>query len=165
MMQSTRVWLSLGSNIEREKNIKAAVSTLQRMFGHLILSSVYEGEAVGFQGAPFFNLVVGVETDRGPLELVALFRGIESDQGRKRGTDKFAPRSIDIDLLTYGDQVIQSDQLSLPRDEITRYSFVLLPLAEVAGEERHPLTGLSYRELWQRFDQASQPLQPVNIDL
>ena len=160
-----RVWLSLGSNIDREENIRAAVRTLRRVFGRLILSSVYEGEAVGFQGPPFFNLVVGAETERGPQELIELFRRIEQDQGRCRGVDKFAPRTLDIDLLTYGDQVIQLEKVSLPRDEITRYAFVLLPLAEVAGEERHPLNGLSYRELWERFDQTSQPLWRVDLEL
>ena len=161
-----RVWLSLGSNIDREKNIRAAVVALKGVFGELILSPVYEAEAVGFPGGPpFLNLVVGAETEQGPLELIELFRRMEAEQGRRRGADKFAPRTLDIDLLTYGDQVIRLGEVHLPRDEITRYAFILLPLAEVAGEERHPLSGLSYRELWERFDRASQSLWRVDLEL
>ena len=160
-----RVWLSLGSNIERKANIRIAVRGLRRLFGQVIVSPVYESEAVGFQGPAFYNLVVGAETDREPWDLVQLFRRMETDQGRCRGSDKFAPRTIDIDLLTYGEQVIRSADISLPRDEITRYAFVLKPLAEVAAEEIYPLNGLTYRQLWENFDQDAQPLRQVELAL
>ena len=85
--------------------------------------------------------------------------------GRVRGANRFAPRTLDIDLLTYGDQVIQDDDIEVPRDEITRYAFVLRPLAEVAGEEIHPQTGLSYRAMWEAFDCSGQSLRPLEFEL
>lgn len=76
-----------------------------------------------------------------------------------------SPRTLDVDLLTYGDFAGEAGGSALPRDEILRYAFVLGPLAEVAGEEIHPVLGHSYRELWNAFDQTVQPLTPVPFDL
>jgi 2-amino-4-hydroxy-6-hydroxymethyldihydropteridine diphosphokinase len=91
-------------------------------------------------------------------------RAIEDAHGRTRGGDKFAPRTLDIDLLTYGDSVLNAGPLRLPRDEILKYAFVLGPLAEVAGAERHPVDGRNYAELWAAFNQAAQPLRPVEFE-
>jgi len=161
-----RVWLSLGSNIDPESNIRSAVESLRRIFGSLVLSSVYSGEAVGFDGAPFLNMVVGLDTELAVSKLMERLRGVEDRQGRIRNDkDKNSPRTIDIDLLTYGDLPLQAGRVVLPRDEITRYAFVLMPLAEVAGDEVHPLTGLTYGELWAAFDKTRQTLNPVELDL
>lgn len=160
----TRVWISLGSNIEREHNIRAALHDLQREFGPLQLSRVYESEAVGFPGDAFYNLVAGVDTEMPVAALIETFRAIESAHGRTREEGGFSSRTLDIDLLTYGDQVVDQAGVHLPRDEITRYAFVLLPLSEVAGESCHPELGLTYRELWSRFDHASQKLWAVPFD-
>ncbi|MBA1330900.1 2-amino-4-hydroxy-6-hydroxymethyldihydropteridine pyrophosphokinase, partial [Candidatus Endoriftia persephone str. Guaymas] len=89
---------------------------------------------------------------------VLKLRWIEEKNGRQRESDKFAPRTLDVDLLTYGDVVVDEPGLQLPRDEITRYAFVLLPLSEVAGDEIHPVTGQSYRELWRAFNAPEQRL-------
>jgi 2-amino-4-hydroxy-6-hydroxymethyldihydropteridine diphosphokinase len=157
-----RAWLSLGSNIDRERNIRGALRDLAAEFGELVVSRVYECEAVGFDGDPFYNLVVGIDSERPPLELARAMRAIEDAHGRTRGGNKMAPRTLDIDLLTYGDRVLDEGGLRLPRDEILKYAFVLGPLAEVAGAERHPLDGRSYAELWSVFDQTAQPLRPVD---
>jgi 2-amino-4-hydroxy-6-hydroxymethyldihydropteridine diphosphokinase len=161
----SRVWLSLGSNIDRERHIRGAVQALRETFGELIVSRVYESESVGFKGGAFFNLVVGFDTERPPQELCRFFRTIEAAHGRERCGEKFASRTLDIDLLIYGDQTIKQGKVEIPREEITQYAFVLLPLAEVAGDERHPVLGMSYRELWQGFDGAGQVLEPVEFDL
>ncbi|MES9877975.1 MAG: 2-amino-4-hydroxy-6-hydroxymethyldihydropteridine diphosphokinase [Candidatus Sedimenticola sp. PURPLELP] len=159
-----RIWLSLGSNIDRDANIRGALSELERHFGALVISRVFESEAVGFEGDPFYNLVVGIESDSSIDELMVVFRGIESMFGRVRGGDKFASRTLDIDLLTYGDLVLKDDRLELPRDEILKYAFVLQPLAEVAGDELHPAEGRTYAGLWAAFDQPEQKLWPVAFD-
>ncbi len=157
-----RVWLSLGSNIDRQRHITQALLDLKAQFGELVVSRIYESEAVGFDGESFYNLVVGIETGLPVETLAQQLRGIEDANGRVRSGDKYTPRTLDIDLLTYGEQVIDTPKLQLPRDEITRYAFVLLPLSEVAGEEMHPLIGKSYQALWDVFDDADQRLWPVD---
>ncbi|OOZ37209.1 2-amino-4-hydroxy-6-hydroxymethyldihydropteridine diphosphokinase [Solemya velesiana gill symbiont] len=159
-----RIWLSLGSNIDREANICGALQALDRHFGPLVISRVFESEAVGFEGDPFYNLVVGLESESSIDDLMGVFRGIESDFGRVRGDDKFAARTLDIDLLTYGDQVLADGGMELPRDEILKYAFVLQPLSEVAGDERHPVEEKTYAELWQAFDASGQKLWPVEFE-
>ena len=158
-----RIWLSLGSNQARESSLRGAVRMLRETFGPLVLSTVYESAAVGFVGEPFLNLVVGAETDL-PVEAVQQrLRQIEDAHGRVRGGDKFCPRTLDIDLLTYG-ELVRPD-LDLPREEIVHHAFVLGPLAEVASRERHPVLGRSYAELWAAFDQAAQPMRRAELEL
>ncbi len=156
-----RAWLSLGSNIDPKHRIPAAIEVLREQFGELVVSPVYESEAVGFSGDNFWNLVVGIETRLPATELAQRLREIESEHGRVRGAEKFSSRTLDIDLLTYGHRLIDGEGVQVPRDEILRYAFVLLPLSEVAPDERHPVTGLTYREHWERFDAAGQPLWRV----
>ena len=152
------MWLSLGSNIDPRRQIPAALESLKRHFGELVVSPVYESRAVGFSGDNFHNLVVGVETKLTPRELAGALRHIESLHGRVRSAEKFSSRTLDIDLLTYGDRVIDEPGVQVPRDEILRYAFVLLPLSEVAPDERHPVNGRTYRALWADFDATDQPL-------
>ena len=146
-----RVWVSVGSNIERERHIRAALEDLRERFGELVISPVYETESVGFAGDPFYNLVVGFDSELPPGQLHALLRTIEARHGRERSGGKFASRTLDLDLLTYGDAVTDEGGKALPRDEILRYAFILAPLADVAGGERHPELGETYRSLWQRY--------------
>ncbi len=156
----TRVFVSLGSNIEPEQHIRRAISALRETFGGLRVSSVYRSAAVGFEGRDFLNLVVGFDTDR-PVEAIALaLRQIESLLGRVRGGPRFSSRTIDLDLLAYGDQVIERGPLRLPRDEITRYAFVLRPLAEIAGERVHPVLGRPYSLLAEELD-----VEPKDIEM
>ena len=153
-----RVWLSLGSNVDRERNIRAAVAQLSDIFGELVISPVYESEAVGFEGSPFFNLVAGIETQLDVDEIVSRLHAIEKRQGRVRGESRFTSRTLDIDMLTYGSEIIAQGKTKLPRDEITHYAFVLRPLADVAGGEIHPITQCTYQELWVGFSDESQSL-------
>lgn len=146
-----RVWVSVGSNIDRERHIRAAIQELHTLFGELVISPLYETTAVGFDGDAFLNLVIGFDTGLPPARLHALMREIEARHGRERVGGKFAARTLDLDLLTYGNAVTDEGGKALPRDEILRYAFVLAPLADVAGDERHPELGESYRSLWQRF--------------
>ncbi len=156
-----QVYVSLGSHIERRRNIRHALEQLHERYGPLTYSDVYESEAVGFDSDPFYNLVVGFGTDEAPREIQETLHAIESASGRLR-SGELAARTLDLDLLLYDDAVIDEPGLSLPREDITRYAFVLRPLAEIAGDARHPLSGERFSDLWAAFDADSQPMRRVD---
>jgi 2-amino-4-hydroxy-6-hydroxymethyldihydropteridine diphosphokinase len=160
---SQRIWLSVGSNVDRKANVTGCIKALRDEFGELITSRVYENASFGFEGSPFYNLVVGFDSNLSIDQLTQIFRKIEADHGRVRGGPKFAARSLDVDLLTYGDEVVKRSSLELPRPEILEYAFVLGPLAEVAGDEVHPVIGETYSKLWDRFDKNDHVLTPVDL--
>jgi len=150
-----KVYISIGSNIDRDKNILASLKALENNFGKLTISSIYESEPVGFTGDAFYNLVVGFNSELGAKEVAKLLRQIELDNGRARDSQKFSARTLDLDLILYDDLIINDGRLQIPRDEIERYAFVLEPLAEIAPALKHPISHLSYAELWQKFDKAN----------
>ncbi len=160
-----RVYVSIGSNIDKEANIRSALAALRQKFGKLLLSSVYQSQAVGFEGDDFHNLVVGFDTHTTPAQIAQSLRGIEDEHRRDRATQRFGPRTLDLDLLLYDDLIVDQNGLQLPRDEITQYAFVLCPLAEIAGELRHPRMGKPLRELWEDFQRVcgSGDLQRVEL--
>ncbi|MCF6252197.1 MAG: 2-amino-4-hydroxy-6-hydroxymethyldihydropteridine diphosphokinase [Methylococcaceae bacterium] len=160
-----QVWLSIGSNMDRERSICGAVKSLRDAFGELVLSSVYESKAVGFDGDPFYNMVAGLGTALSARSLNGRLREIEERHGRVRGGVKFSSRTLDIDLLLYGNAVINEGEIEIPRNEIMQYAFVLLPLAEVAGELKHPVNGCTYQKLWDAFDPGQQRLWRVELNL
>lgn len=154
------IYISLGSNIERERHIRAGLDALQAEFGELQVSRVFESEAVGFAGRPFYNLVVGAQTTL-PLEVLCQrLRAMEFAHGREPDAKKFAPRTLDLDLLLYGSLVCETP-VALPRGEILTNAFVLWPLAELAPTLRHPSDGRTLGALWQAYDKASQRLSPI----
>jgi 2-amino-4-hydroxy-6-hydroxymethyldihydropteridine diphosphokinase len=155
------VFVSVGSNVERERNIGSALQALHAHFGPLLLSGVYETEAVGFTGAPFFNLVAGFHTDAPPRATAEILSNIESEHGRARNSERFAPRTLDLDLLLYGEMVADEPGIQLPRPEIGSYGFVLEPLAEIAPDLKHPRTGESYWQMWDTFRGSSLPARAV----
>ena len=159
-----RVYLGVGSNIERERYIVAGLDALQGLFGDLALSSVYDSAAIGFEGQPFLNLAVAVETDLGVGELARTLRHVECEHGRPPNASRFSARQLDIDILTYDDQVGLIDGVELPRGEILENAFVLCPLAELAPQRRHPVLGQTYAALWEAYDQLSQPLVKVEFE-
>ncbi|MBA4500934.1 2-amino-4-hydroxy-6-hydroxymethyldihydropteridine diphosphokinase [Marinobacterium marinum] len=159
----TRVYLGLGSNRERERYICAALDALAERFGKLCISSVYESESVGFKGSNFYNLVVGLDTGLGVAELSACLKGIEDDNGRDRTGPRFSARTLDIDILTYGDRKQPESGVQLPRDEILHNAFVLRPLAELAPDVCHPVLGDTYEVLWQQYE-YEQVLWPVDFE-
>ncbi|UZE95880.1 2-amino-4-hydroxy-6-hydroxymethyldihydropteridine diphosphokinase [Alkalimarinus alittae] len=156
------VYVSIGSNIEPELHVTAALDALQDHFGELQVSSVFESESVGFDGDCFLNLVVGFNTALAVGELSLLLKRVESENGRVKNAPKFCSRTLDIDILTYDEQVGNIDGVSLPRSEILENAFVLWPLAEVAGNKVHPQILKTYAQLWQAFDR-SQKLKPVDF--
>ncbi len=160
MNAAATVYISIGSNIEREPHITAALDALALTFSDLDISTVYESEAVGFDGEHFLNLVVGIQTTHSVAELSRIFKKIEADNGRRRDQPRFSARTLDLDILTYGDCTGNVEGVQLPRGEILKNAFVLKPLAEIAPEAVHPLVGKTYRQLWQAYDR-DQKLWPV----
>ncbi|GAA5317598.1 MAG: 2-amino-4-hydroxy-6-hydroxymethyldihydropteridine diphosphokinase [Candidatus Pelagadaptatus aseana] len=157
------VYLSLGSNIQRYRHLTAALDALCDQFGELTISPVYESEAVGFDGDHFLNLVVGIETALPVGELSAVLKAIEDDNGRDRSCPRFSGRTLDIDILTYDQVTGEVDGVDLPREEITENAFVLLPLADIAGDAVHPLIDRRYGDLWRDYDR-NQKLWSVDFD-
>lgn len=161
-----RVYVSIGSNVDREANIRSAVAALRRCFEHVVLSAVFETDPVGFEGENFFNLVAGFDTEMGVEDVAAALADIEQQHARRRDGPRFGPRSLDLDLLLYNDVVMNAGRVRLPREDITKYAFVLGPLAEIAGAERHPVSGRTYDELWAAFEpRARDSLRRVNLRL
>ncbi len=158
-----RIYISLGSNIDRERNTRSGVLALQRRFGRLELSSVYESDAVGFEGDAFYNMVIGCDVDEDVQGANHALAVIEDAHGRDRSGPRFSSRTLDLDLLLYDELVLDDGALRLPRDEILKNAFVLWPLAEIAPERVHPVVGKSYAELWADFDKSRENLRPIEF--
>ncbi|MEP4485971.1 MAG: 2-amino-4-hydroxy-6-hydroxymethyldihydropteridine diphosphokinase [Halioglobus sp.] len=156
-----RVYLGVGSNIDRERYITAGLDALAELFGDMDISPVYDSEAIGFEGHPFLNLVVGVNTDLTVAELAKQLRDIEFEHGRPENATRFSSRQLDIDILLYDDIVGVIDGVELPRGEILENAFVLRPLADLVPEERHPERKQTYFELLDSLDAPGQSLVKV----
>ncbi|MCK9505659.1 MAG: 2-amino-4-hydroxy-6-hydroxymethyldihydropteridine diphosphokinase [Porticoccaceae bacterium] len=158
-----QVYVSIGSNIDRDRHITACLDAMAQCFGTLELSPIYESEAIGFGGDNFYNLVAGFHCERPVGELSTLLRTIENDNGRRRDGPRFSSRTLDIDILTYGQATGVVDGVKLPRDEILENAFVLWPLANLAPDVMHPLVGSTYGQLWQAYDKQRQHLWPIDF--
>ncbi len=151
------VYISVGSNIEPEANLQLACRGLASRYGELTLSSVYRCEAVGFEGDDFLNMVVGFSTTEEPAEIVKYLEQLHVEAKRVRLENPFSPRSLDLDLLLYGDLIRPAQKL--PHDDIEKYGFVLGPLAEILPDLCHPVTGISMRDAWEGFDKSLHPME------
>lgn len=155
--------LSIGSNINAAQNIRAAMKELRLKFGNIACSTVFESEAVGFEGDNFLNLVGLIDTEIKLGDIVLSLKQLEDKLGRDRSQAKFSGRPIDIDILIYGNEAGTEQGIALPRPEITHNAFVLQPLAEVLPNQIHCLSGVSYAQLWNEYDKASQKLWPIDF--
>jgi 2-amino-4-hydroxy-6-hydroxymethyldihydropteridine diphosphokinase len=142
------IFVSIGSNLEPRKHIAMALEALRDRFGDLQLSPVYETDAIGFNGQAFLNLVISLESDELPNKIKKIFKEIEADLGRIKRESSFSPRRIDLDIILYGDAVIDEPGLDLPSKEIDKYAFVLQPLADLAPEMLYPGREVSFVGLW-----------------
>jgi 2-amino-4-hydroxy-6-hydroxymethyldihydropteridine diphosphokinase len=159
-----RVYIGIGSNIDRENSIRGGVRELTAHYGPLTLSPVYESKALGFEGGNFFNLVAGFDSAESVERIKEVLAEIESRLGRVRGVERYSARTLDLDLLLYGDMVRHDGQVDLPHPDIRRYAFVLCPLADIAPDWRHPETGLSYARMWQQFGAGKQEIWKADFD-
>ncbi|HEY1492283.1 MAG TPA: 2-amino-4-hydroxy-6-hydroxymethyldihydropteridine diphosphokinase [Steroidobacteraceae bacterium] len=155
------VYVAAGSNIEPQHNLARAVAELARSFPGTRFSPWYQNHAAGFSGDDFINLVAGFSTQQPLAEVLARLHAIETLCGRPRDAPRWAPRSMDLDVLLYGDLVCDEASVKLPRPDLLKRAYMLGPLAALAPEVRHPTAGLTIGELWRRFDQAAHPLQQI----
>lgn len=162
------VLISLGSNVEKEKNISAALHALEAQSAIKIkaVSSIYETAAVGADGNPsdqedFHNAAVLIETDLTVNQLRSTLRAIEEKLGRVRTIDKFAARPIDLDIALYGDAVVNLEGSQIPDPDIVRYPHVVVPLANVAPAWIHPLTGDTLAQIAQRL--ANSKTEEISV--
>jgi len=152
-----KVYLSLGSNLgDRAKNLHDAVAALRNAGVQVVrISSLYETEPVDYLHQPWFlNCVVEAETELASLDLLRALRGIEPQMGSKKLIAK-GPRLIDIDILLYGNEVIDTPELQVPHSRMHLRRFVLQPLAEIAPNARHSVSGLSATEMLDRTPDKS----------
>lgn len=151
-MDGTTVFLSLGSNLgDREGNLRAALRGLGPEVRIQSISSLYETAPAGVKEQPdFLNLVVMGETALRPHQLLAHLKAIEQRVGRT-ATYRWGPRIVDVDIILYGDLVLETPILTIPHREMARRAFVLIPLAEIAPDYIHPRMGLAIADLARRI--------------
>ena len=145
--KNIKVFVDIGSNINREENIQSCVNQLRQDFSGIVFSKAYESESLGFDGDPFINITAGFETDLGYPDLKFHLKNIENKHARERSrSNKYISRTLDIDVLLYGNQVLQPEY-DVPRSEILKFPFVLFPLAEIAPDVIHPQQKVAISEL------------------
>jgi 2-amino-4-hydroxy-6-hydroxymethyldihydropteridine diphosphokinase len=150
----TRVYLSLGSNIEPEKNLRAGIDELRARFGEIAVSPVYRFPAVGFEGPDFLNLAVAIDTNLDANVLNDWLHDLENRHGRSRDVPRFSSRTLDIDIVLYGDTVTSGPgNLQIPRSEL-QHAFVLQPMADIARDIAHPVSKRTIDELWRSSKEA-----------
>jgi 2-amino-4-hydroxy-6-hydroxymethyldihydropteridine diphosphokinase len=158
-----RVYLSLGSNQEPHHYLPVAIKELRARFGDIAVSPAYRSAAVGFDGADFVNLAVGLDTDLSPTELNDWLHALEDRHGRRRDVPRYADRTLDVDIVLYDDLVTQGPgHLDIPRKEL-KHAFVLKPIADIAPDIRHPISEKTMRELWASFPVENEPLVAIEL--
>ncbi len=154
----SRAYLSLGSNLEPEQHLRAAIDALRERFGEITVSPAYRSQSIGFDGADFVNLAVGLDTDLSPTSLNDWLHALEDRQGRRRDGPRYSDRTLDIDIVFYDSLVLEGEgHLQIPRHEL-QHAFVLRPMADIAPQFRHPVSGKSMAQLWAAFEPEREPL-------
>lgn len=156
-----RAYLSLGSNVDAERNLRSALGALRARFGDLVASTVYRFPAVGFDGPAFLNAAAVIASDLDPQALNVWLHALEDAHGRDRSGPRFGDRPLDIDIVFYDDLILSgAGRLQLPRDEL-RHAFMLRPLAEIAPDFVDPRSGRTLAALWADSPERDVPCVPV----
>ncbi len=163
-MTTTPVYVAAGSNVAPIANLRRALDVLDRHFAPLTVSRAYANAAVGFEGDDFINLVVGFRTGLTVDRVIERLHEAEAACGRERLAPKWAPRTMDLDILLFGDTVCAEPGLTLPRPDLLKRPYMLGPAAEIAPATVHPIERRTLGELWRRM-QATQAhaLRPVDL--
>ena len=144
----TRVYLSLGSNVDPEENLRLGVAALREKFGDVAVSPTYRFPAVGFDGPDFLNLAAGIDTDMSVAALNDWLHALEDRHGRRRDVPRFSNRTLDVDIVLFGDKTLRGPgNLEVPRKELMQ-TFVMQPLADIALDAVHPILRCSIGDLW-----------------
>ena len=157
-----RVYVAIGSNLERQKHIEKALSLLGALFGPLQLSKVYESSALDPSQGNYYNLVVSCSTIERPESITQTLKSVERQLGRRADETKLGRVTIDLDLLIYGDEIFESTQFSLPSRDIGEYAFVLKPLCDIAPNVRDPVSGELYASMWEAFADKKSIIKDVS---
>jgi len=159
----TTVLLSLGSNVQPRRHLHAAVAALAERFGAIAISPAYRTAAVGFDGPAFLNNAVAIETDLDLDTLDAWAHALEDRHGRDRSGPRFSDRTLDIDVVFYGDLIVEGPgHLRIPRPEL-KHAFVIKPLADIAPDFVDPVSGLTLAALWRAHRQFGDTFEVVEL--
>ena len=158
-----RVFVAAGSNLEPEKNLARACADIKHSWHDAVFSRAYRNVAVGFDGPDFINLVLGFTTPQ-PLDaVIARLHAIETQCGRPRFAPKWASRTMDLDVLLFGDRVEKTADYTLPRPDLLKRPYMLGPMAEIAPEVMHPTANKTIGQLWEEFERDGHAMTPVEL--
>jgi len=157
------VYIAMGSNVEPESNLTKAARQLAQEFPDVRFSSWYRNAAVGFSGHDFINGVAGFSTQLAPAALLERLHAIELLCDRPRDAPRWAPRTMDLDILLYGDMRCDEPGVILPRPDLLKRAYMLGPLAELAPQVVHPDSGLTIGEHWRRFDRGAHRMDKIEL--
>jgi 2-amino-4-hydroxy-6-hydroxymethyldihydropteridine diphosphokinase len=155
------VYVAAGSNVEPERNLALATQQLRREFPDVRFSPWYRNHAVGFEGADFINFAAAFSTSLPIKDVLARLYAIEVACGRPRDAPRWAPRSMDLDVLLFGELICDEPKLKLPRPDLLKRAFMLGPLAALAPELMHPTEKVTIGTLWERFDRGAHELVEI----
>jgi 2-amino-4-hydroxy-6-hydroxymethyldihydropteridine diphosphokinase len=161
----TRVFVAAGSNLEPEAHLARACAQIAHSWPDATFSRAYRNKAVGFEGPDFINLVVGFSTAQPLVTVITRLRAIETQCGRPRYAPKWASRTMDLDVLLYGDMVEKTDDYTLPRPDLLKRPYMLGPMAEIAPDVVHPTEHRKIGDLWAQFARDGHAMEAVEIDL